>query len=106
VQLPEGAERLIPLAVTNLATSPPTVYPLPLDLSSLYNLTQTFGKITGQVHMEQRDEAAKRTFSNPDNDTTAAGVADANREPAASRSPNGRPHLSQPRQTKQTGEEK
>lgn len=106
MQLPEGAERLIPLTVTNLATAPPAVYPVTLDLSSLHNLTQTFVRIAGQVHMEQRDEAANRKTNNPDNDTTAAGVADPNGEPAASCSANGYPYLSQPHQAKQAGGEK
>lgn len=106
VQLPEGVERLIPLEVTNLAASPPAVYPLPLDLSSLHNLTKTFVRIAEQVHMEQRDEAAKRKPTNPDNDTTAAGVADPNRETAAGCSANSHPYLSQPHQAKRTGGEK
>jgi hypothetical protein len=106
VQLPEGAERLIPLAVTNLATAPPAVYPVTLDLFSLHNLTQTFVRIAGQVHMEQRDEASNRKTNNPDNDTTAAGMADPNGEPAASCSANGHPYLSQSHQARRTGEKK
>ena len=56
VQLAEGVERLVPISVTNLATTPPHVFPLPVDLSSLENLTAAFARIQGQLDREQADE--------------------------------------------------
>ena len=58
VRLTEGVERLIPVNVTNLAATPPVVYPLPLDLSSLHNLTQVFLRIQTQVGKECEDGAS------------------------------------------------
>jgi hypothetical protein len=55
VRLAEGVERLIPVNVTNLAATPPIVYPLPLDLSSLHNLTQVFLRIQMQIGKECGD---------------------------------------------------
>jgi hypothetical protein len=54
VLLRENVERLIPLAVTDLALSPPDVFPVPLDISSLQNLIETFSRMTSQL--EQEDE--------------------------------------------------
>jgi hypothetical protein len=55
VRIAEGVERLIPVNVTNLATTSPVVYPLPLDLSSLHDLTQVFLRIQTQVGKECED---------------------------------------------------
>jgi hypothetical protein len=52
VRLPEGVERLVPLAATNLAATPVDVYPLPFDVSSLQSLIQTFVHLQAQVERE------------------------------------------------------
>lgn len=96
VQLPEGVERLIPLVATNLASSPPAIYPLPLDLSSLHNLSQTFGRILAQVKMEQRDEATSRNSPSPNADNPTTGMADADSQPEECCAANGHSHLPQP----------
>jgi hypothetical protein len=57
VRIAEGVERLIPVNVTNLAVAPPVVFPLPLDLSSLHNLTQVFLHIQAQIGKECEDGA-------------------------------------------------
>jgi hypothetical protein len=59
VRLAEGAERLIPINVTNLAMTDPNVFPSPLSISSLHNLSQTFARIWAQVERECAD--GKRT---------------------------------------------
>ena len=45
VQLSEGVERLIPISSTDLASSPPVVFPLQVDISSLHNLVKIFVRI-------------------------------------------------------------
>jgi len=55
VRLAEGAERLIPISVTDLATAPPVIFPIQIDISSLYNLTQVFLHIRAQIEKECGD---------------------------------------------------
>ena len=55
VLLTESVERLIPLAVTDLALSPPAVYPVPLDISSLQTLIETFNRIAMQLEKEDEN---------------------------------------------------
>ena len=72
VLLAEGAERLIPVNVTNLAASSPVAFPLPMDLSSLHNLTKVFLRIQAQMGKECGDGSAGRgefngsSISDPD----------------------------------------
>lgn len=87
VRLTEGVERLIPVSVTNLAVTPPVVFPLPLDLSSLHNLSEVFLRIQAQVGKECGDGSSgnaqlKRSgistgggLGNPDRSSTRNGVA-------------------------------
>ena len=79
VQLFDGVERPIPLQATNLSTTPLATYSLPLDLSSLHNLIQTFARIRKQVE-EQHDEGAgshsdiaPASLANTDSDTATEG---------------------------------
>jgi hypothetical protein len=88
VRIAEGVERLIPVNVTNLATTLPVVYPLPLDISSLHDLTQVFLRIQTQVGKECEDGfPGNAQFSrnslddgdglgNPDSYPAGNGVAD------------------------------
>jgi hypothetical protein len=55
VRLAEGAERLIPISVTDLATAPPVIFPIQIDISSLHNLTQAFMRIIAQIEKECGD---------------------------------------------------
>jgi hypothetical protein len=55
VRLTEGAERLLPISASDLETSPPTIFPLPIDISSLHNLTQVFMRIIAQIEKECGD---------------------------------------------------
>jgi hypothetical protein len=57
VRLAEGAERLIPISVTDLAVLPPVVFPLPVDISSLHNLAQVYVRIRAQIGKECEDGA-------------------------------------------------
>jgi hypothetical protein len=66
VLLAEGAERLIPISATDLAVSPPVVFPLPLDISSLHNLTQAFVRIQAQIEEECGDGSAGSSQFNRD----------------------------------------
>ena len=56
VLLTESVERLIPLAVTDMALLSPDVFPVPLDISSLQTLTETFHRIARQLEREDEDE--------------------------------------------------
>jgi hypothetical protein len=88
VRLTEGVERLLPVSVTNLAVTPPVVFPLPVDLSSLHNLTQVFLRIQAQVGKECEDGSTGNAqlnrsgisdrdgLGNPDRHSTGNGVAD------------------------------
>jgi hypothetical protein len=71
----EGVDRLVPVAVTNLATVPVIVYSLPLDVSSLQNLIQTFARIQEQVESECGDENTKDPKPNTVSDQAQACMA-------------------------------
>ena len=103
VRLPEGVERLVPVAATNLATSPLNVHPLPLDVSSLQNLIGTFARIQAQVGMECGDGNATDTQSNADGDQTQSGMANTGDDTAANSLSNRSAHLPQPRIAAGTG---
>jgi hypothetical protein len=75
IQVFEGVDRLVPVAVTDLATTPVIVYSLPLDVSSLQNLIQTFARIQEQVESECGDENTKDPESNTASDQSQAGMA-------------------------------
>ena len=64
VLLAEGAERLIPVSVTDLAASSPVVFPTRMDLSSLHYLTRTFLRILAQIGKECEDGSAESTQFN------------------------------------------
>jgi hypothetical protein len=55
VRLAEGAERLIPISVTNLAVETPNIFPSPIDISSLHELTQVFLRLVAQIEKECGD---------------------------------------------------
>jgi hypothetical protein len=86
VQVLPDASRLVPVDVTNLAATPPDVFPAPLALSSLQDLTQTFSHILAQVTTERCDDtnehdlgpkgAITAGLANPQSQPTAAGAAD------------------------------
>jgi hypothetical protein len=75
IQVLEGVDRLVPVAVTDLATAPVIVYSLPLDVSSLQNLIQTFARIQEQVESECDDESTEDTKPNTANGQSQAGMA-------------------------------
>jgi hypothetical protein len=56
VCLENGAERLIPLAATDLANAHRSGFALPLDLSSLQQLTKIYAQIRQRVEREGRHE--------------------------------------------------
>jgi hypothetical protein len=76
VQIAEGVERLIPVSVTDLSASPPVVFPLPVDLSSLHNLTQAFLRLETQIGKECEDGAAGNTQFDGDSLSAADGLGD------------------------------
>jgi len=86
IRLKAGVERLVPIAVTNLAISPPTVFPLPLDLSSLCNLNQAFRRIQAQIEGECRDDRAKNEQPTPEERPSATGVGNPDRNATANNS--------------------
>jgi hypothetical protein len=104
IQLPEGVERLVPVEVTNLARSPLLVFSLPLDVSSLQNLVQTFARMKAQVEMECSDETAGAA-AGPNGDDPVPSVGNAGDRTTTSDLPDGGTHLSQPRHTSGRGGE-
>jgi len=75
IQLPEGVERIVPIAVTDLATAPIIMYSLPLDVSSLQNLIQTFACIEGQVKVECGNENPEDGKSNETGNQSQSDMA-------------------------------
>ena len=69
IQLQEGVNRLVPLESTNMAVSPPVVFPLPVDISSLEKLTKIFDQIQAEVKREDSDET-RAGKGNEEGDTT------------------------------------
>lgn len=89
----EGAERLIPISVTNLAVTPPNVFSLPLDLSSLHNLTQTFKHILAQIETECGDETASDQPPGDHGDCASASLGQPNAGSTESSFTNHRPDM-------------
>jgi hypothetical protein len=104
IQLPEGVDRLVPVEVTNLARSPLIVFSLPLDVSSLQNLVQTFARIEAQVEMECSDERAGAAAS-ANGDNPISGVGNTGDSPTTSDPPDDRAHLSHPHHLSSRGGE-
>jgi hypothetical protein len=65
----------VPVAVTDLAAAPVIVYSLPLDVSSLQNLIQTFARIQEQVESECGDESTEDPKPHAASDQSQAGMA-------------------------------
>lgn len=78
----EGVERLIPLRVTDLAPSVPAIFALPLDLTSLYTLTQVFARIEAQVERECSDGRNPGSQPIRADDSSPPSLADADNHPA------------------------
>jgi hypothetical protein len=96
VRLPEGVERLVPVAATNLATSPLDVHPIPLDVSSLQKLVHAFVYIQAQVETECGDGNATGIQSNADGNQTQSGLANIGGDTTADGSSDRSTHLPQP----------
>jgi len=96
VRLPEGVERLVPVAATNLAISPLDVHPSPLDVSSLQKLVHAFACIQAQVETECGDGNAAGTQSNADGNQTQSGLANTGDDTTADSFSDRSTHLSQP----------
>lgn len=106
VRLAAGATRLIPVNVTNLSQTPPDVFPLPVDVSSLHELTQVFVRIAAQLEVERRDEGTNKTSPGADRNDPAASMANADSNPAADGLANNRASMSPSRPAVVSGEEK
>mgnify|MGYP006306436839 FL=1 len=78
----EGVDRLVPVAVTDLAATPVIVYSSPLDVSSLENLVQAFARVQEQVEVECGDENTEDPNPNAAGDQSQAGVANTDRSTA------------------------
>lgn len=74
VQLTENVERLIPIQVTDLALSVPDIFPVPLDISSLHSLTDTFAHIAAQLERECGDEGNGREQREGEENVTESGL--------------------------------
>ena len=82
VRVLEGVDRLVPVAVTDLAATPVIVYSSPLDVSSLENLVQAFARVQEQVEVECGDENTEDPKPNAPGDQSQAGVANTDRSTA------------------------
>ena len=99
----EGVDRLVPVAVTDLAATPVIVYSSPLDVSSLRNLIQTFAHIEEQVEAECGDENTEDPKPNAAGDQSQAGVANTGSSTAGSGFSDRRSRLSQPDPGQESG---
>jgi len=103
IRLKAGVERLVPIEVTNLAISAPTVFPVPLDLSSLHNLNQTFRRIQAQLERECRDDPAQNEQPAPEQYHSETGVGDPDRSSTADNSADDRQGLPKSGSPMETG---
>ena len=93
VLLTEDVERLIPLAVTDLALWPPDVFPVPLDISSLQNLIETFGRITRQLEREDENAEDRSYAAGGDERCSPTGMDHIDRSGAERSAADRSPHL-------------
>lgn len=93
VRLAEGAERLIPISATDLANEPPTTFPLPIDISSLHELTQAFLRICAQIEKECGDGTTGNSQLSRSNTSAPGRLGDANHCPARNSSADNRSDL-------------
>ncbi len=93
VRLPEGVERLLPIAVTDLADEPPVVFPVPLGLSSLQALAQAFLRIQAQLGVEGNDGTTGDTCQRGEGDYASPGVGNVKRQPTDRGAANSHPDL-------------
>jgi hypothetical protein len=103
IRLRTSVERLVPLAVTNLAASTPTTFPVSLDLSSLHNLNQTFRRIHAHLEKECSDDPAENEQSTFRHYHSAAGMGDPERSPTANNSADDRQGLPESGSSMETG---
>jgi hypothetical protein len=103
VRLPEGVERLVPVEVTDLATSPLDVFPLPLDVSSLQNLAKTLGLIQAQAEMECGDDRAKGMQPGTEGNDPLSCMGNTDGSTAENDLSESGAHLSQPYGARETG---
>jgi hypothetical protein len=93
VHLAEGAERLIPIGVTDLATAPPVIFPIPIDISSLHNLTQAFMRIIAQIEKECGDGTTGNSKLNGGDSFGTSHLENTDCSPAGNGFANDRPDL-------------
>ena len=103
IRLRAGVERLVPIEATNLAASTPTIFPLPLDLSSLYNLNQTFRRIHAQLERGRRDDPVQNEQSTPAQYHSKTGVGDPDRSATTNHSADDRQGLPKSGRSMETG---
>ena len=73
IQLRDGLERIVPLAVTDRAPESVTIFPLSLNLSSVRQLVRTFGRITSQLKEGTEDGVFRRNAEDRSIDNTGSG---------------------------------
>lgn len=103
IRVLEGVDRLVPVAVTDLAATPVIVYSSPLDVSSLENLVQAFARVEEQVEVECGDENREDPKPNAAGDQSQAGVANTGSSTAGDGLPDRRSRLSQPDPGQESG---
>jgi hypothetical protein len=103
IRLKVGVERLVPIEVTNLAIAAPTVFPLPVDLSSLHNLNQTFRCIQAQLERECKDDPAQNEQPTPEQYHSETGVGNPDRSTTANNPANDGQGLPKPGRPMETG---
>ncbi len=96
----------MPINVTNLSPTPPDVFPLSVDVSSLYELTQVFVRIVAQLEVERRDEEANEHAPGADRNSPPSSMANTDNNPTGSGLANNRAYLSPPHPAVEPGEEK
>jgi fructose/tagatose bisphosphate aldolase len=94
----------VPVAVTDLAAAPVILYSLPLNVSSLQNLIQTFANIQMQVEAECGNESTEDTKSNTASDQSQTDMANTGSDATENGLPDRCSHLPQPGPDQRTEE--
>jgi hypothetical protein len=76
ISLAGGAERLVPVSVTDLAETPPPGFALPLDLAGVYNLLQTVERLERQLEGEEAHGNRANEPGEPDHDAAGPSLGD------------------------------
>jgi hypothetical protein len=76
IQVAPEVERLIPVRQTSRSSTAFSIFPSPLDISSLHRLIETYTRILVQVERKSEDENGGQKTAPNRNDLAATGMGD------------------------------